>query len=480
MKGKICGLLSALFITLGLSLSISSSDTSALKYSYNAFPVVYKNLVVGQNSVLSNSSISFNIVFDSDLTSSVSVPAGKYRRMNYSDGDCRLLQTRDIFNLSSNNSVYYAYGTSATGFHRVINVIPPRASDYSSPSASLTPSGSCYASSTYDYDSIYGGTIDISTGDYDKYVDISRVYGGFSQGALRSVTVPLDISQENVGTIPSGTPLSWTFELFSLSPLVDIASNPYVVLSLTFYPFDFDTYTGTLADFALSRVHTTATCSVNPNHEFLKVNEDLTFTHMYGYQITCDYVSSTDMSYIQVALTASGDIQSNVNLFTFKQYLYFGSSYLVTNNDDTYSGLNANDAPTGDNIELAPGYSSLYCDNAATCEDPDDGMFGLTNLFNFTFINPFEPILHLFTNNESCAQIPTISGMIHSEETQVCPWFDSNVRNIVTPVLGLSSMMLVFGFAVRWLGSSSGNMMEDDFSGNTGGFNIGTKGRSKK
>lgn len=67
----------------------------------------------------------------------------------------------------------------------------------------------------------------------------------------------------------------------------------------------------------------------------------------------------------------------------------------------------------------------------------------------------------MFSDNNSCASIPTISSMIHSDESQVCPWFDSSIRNIVTPVLGLSSMMLVFGFAVRWLGSSSGNLFED-------------------
>lgn len=462
MKGKICGLLSALFITLGLSLSINLNDSSALKYSYNAFPVIQRDIIAGQNQVIYNSSSTFDIVFDSNLTpNSVSAPSGQYRRMDYSNDQCKLFQTRDIFTYSNFSSLYRVYGTDHTGFARIINTIPPRASDYSASTSFLSPTVSCYASSGYDFDSIYGGTIDISTGDYDKYVDISRVYGGFSEGALRSINVPLDISQKNVGTIHSGSPLSWTFELFSLSPLVDVSSTPFVHLGLTYYAADFDTYSGTVADFVSTRTVSSATCTVDPNHEFLKVNEDLTFTHMYGYQVNCEYTPSTDMSYIQATLVLSGDEYSTTNLFTFRQYLYFGSSYLVTDNDDTYSGINANDEPTGDNIEISPGYSSLYCDNAATCDPPGDGMFGLTELFNFTFINPFEPILHLFTDNGSCVQIPTIAGMIHSEETEVCPWFDSNVRNIVTPVLGLSSMMLVFGFAVRWLGSSTGNLFED-------------------
>lgn len=488
MKGKLCGLLLALFITLGLSLSINLNDTSALKYSYNAFPVIRKEITAGQNQVLRNTSSTFNISFDSDYTpNSVSAPSGQYRRMDYSNSQCSLLETRNIFIYSSSNSLYSVSGTDATGFSRVVNAIPPRASDYSSPTSFLSPSVSCYASSGYDFDSIYAGTIDTSTGDYDKYIDISGIYGDFSRGGVRSLNIPLDISQKNVGTVSANTPLEWTFELFSLNPLSNIASSPYISIHLSYFPLDFDTYTGTVSDFANSRTSVDiSSCTVDPNHEFLKVNEDLTFTHMYGYQVKCSYTPSTDMSYIQATLVLSGDEYFTTNLFTFTQYLYFGSSYFVTNNDDTYSGTTANDAPTGDDIEEAPGYASLYCDNAATCDDPADicaeGDFlcDLSHLFSFNFINPFEPILHLFTDNGSCVQIPTIAGMIHSNETQVCPWFDSNVRNIVTPVLGLSSMMLVFGFAVRWLGARSGNLFEDSFEGSSGDISVGSRGRSRK
>ena len=102
----------------------------------------------------------------------------------------------------------------------------------------------------------------------------------------------------------------------------------------------------------------------------------------------------------------------------------------------------------------------------------------MTGLFSFDFINPFAPIFNLF-NNDSCAQIPTLASMLHSNETQVCPWFDSSVRNITTPVLGLSSMMLVFGFVVRWLGSRSGNFIEDSGGVDAGGYHFENKYRRK-
>lgn len=72
-------------------------------------------------------------------------------------------------------------------------------------------------------------------------------------------------------------------------------------------------------------------------------------------------------------------------------------------------------------------------------------------MFNFTAFNPFSPIFALFNNGSSCVNIPIISGMINSKDKQYCPWFPANVRNILTPVLGISSMMLIFGFFIRWL-----------------------------
>ena len=148
----------------------------------------------------------------------------------------------------------------------------------------------------------------------------------------------------------------------------------------------------------------------------------------------------------------------------------FAEVLLVTDHDET-PGDSFNSNLTGGG-EI-PGDAQNDIDGSSA-----DWFASLPSLFSFAFINPFAPIFNLF-NNDSCAQIPTLASMLHSNETEVCPWFDSSIRNITTPVLGLSSMMLVFGFVVRWLGSRSGNFIEDSEGVDSGGYHFGNKYRRK-
>ena len=67
-------------------------------------------------------------------------------------------------------------------------------------------------------------------------------------------------------------------------------------------------------------------------------------------------------------------------------------------------------------------------------------------------------IFELF-NDSGCVSIPTIAGMVGSDETTYCPWFDSSVRNILTPVFGFSSMILLFGFVIYWLRGGSSDIL---------------------
>lgn len=77
----------------------------------------------------------------------------------------------------------------------------------------------------------------------------------------------------------------------------------------------------------------------------------------------------------------------------------------------------------------------------------------LGSLFSFTAFNPFSGLFGLFTGG-GCKPIPTIGKMLNKPDATYCPWFPGNVRSILTPVLGISSMMLIFGFFVRWLSGS--------------------------
>lgn len=80
----------------------------------------------------------------------------------------------------------------------------------------------------------------------------------------------------------------------------------------------------------------------------------------------------------------------------------------------------------------------------------------LSNLFSFTAFNPFSGLFGLFTGS-GCKPIPTIGKLLNKPDATYCPWFPDNVRSILTPVIGISSMMLIFGFFIRWLSGSSMN-----------------------
>lgn len=78
----------------------------------------------------------------------------------------------------------------------------------------------------------------------------------------------------------------------------------------------------------------------------------------------------------------------------------------------------------------------------------------LSSLFSFTAFNPFSGLFGLFTGS-GCKPIPTIGKMLNNPDATYCPWFPDNVRSILTPVFGISSMMLIFGFFIRWLSGSN-------------------------
>ena len=135
---------------------------------------------------------------------------------------------------------------------------------------------------------------------------------------------------------------------------------------------------------------------------------------------------------------------------------FFGF-YVVTDNDDT-PGRSFNSHLAGDLWSPTNGVGG-----DGSCAS-SDLICQLNNLFVFSIpvsSTPLGGILGNFSDGSSCASIPTIAGLIHSNETQVCPWFSSSVRSIATPILSLFSACLVFQFVVKWLKSGSGNFLED-------------------
>lgn len=75
--------------------------------------------------------------------------------------------------------------------------------------------------------------------------------------------------------------------------------------------------------------------------------------------------------------------------------------------------------------------------------------------FGFNIGNPLTTWIGLFVDS-NCVDIPTIANWIHSNETRVCsPWSDQ-VRAVTTPIIGVLSGTILFGFLVNWLKNKDG------------------------
>lgn len=171
-------------------------------------------------------------------------------------------------------------------------------------------------------------------------------------------------------------------------------------------------------------------------------------THL---EITCPVTLDKDY----LAWIPSFEIYNPGYVWDSDSWWEFYSFYLVTDNDDT-PGDRFNSDLVGDLWSPTNGVGG-----DGSCND-NDLLCKINNIFIFSIplsSTPLGGILGNFSDQSTCASIPTIAGMIHSNDTQICPWFNSTVRSIATPVLSLFSVCLVFGFIVRWLKSSSGDNM---------------------
>ena len=75
---------------------------------------------------------------------------------------------------------------------------------------------------------------------------------------------------------------------------------------------------------------------------------------------------------------------------------------------------------------------------------------------NLSLLFPFAQIFTGFVNpDDECASIPTIATMIHSKDKIVCPFFSSNTRAILTPVITSVGLIIIFGFVIKFLMSGT-------------------------
>lgn len=220
------------------------------------------------------------------------------------------------------------------------------------------------------------------------------------------------------------------------------------------------------------RLHGSNSNWVNQSVDCTTVFREVQGADYSNLEFSCPFTFNYDYLFI-TSFTIQIDGNGNYVWETDSDWR-FSTLFLTTDNDST-PGYSFNTNVQGGGYIPGDAKNDIASSNGNNI----DFFASLKGLFDFSFLNPFRPLFDLFNSNEQCANIPTIAGLIHSNETTVCPWFDSTTRNIATPVFGLASMMIVFGFAVRWLGSRSGNFVEDSGGFDSGGFHIENKFRRR-
>lgn len=484
MKGKICGLLSALFITLGLSLSINLNDTNALKHEYVALPLYSDHTYNASYTYSGVTSVTYSSGSTSLASSHYSQTPVDFR-VNYatlSGSQCVFENAGEVKHYTDGQkfSLFFdsyastiRFGSPSSGYGSFeCNRVGEQFGQNNWPSYNWSTLPYAYDSLRsydpyyYSYSHYYLRDFAVNTQSglhYNTTLKSSELFG-FAPNKFYSLTLPLEADPSVVGEMTQGREIEirGVFDFSSASYFNwadDIDSNSYfrVRLSGNSTP-NLQSYREQIID-----------CSTN-----LRSVPELGVTQL---EYSCPGVVENYTYYyygFSLEIGRSSGFSDGAYVWDSDSDWSWAGMYIITDNDET-PGANANYPPTGNNLDEAPG-SAQKLANEDNSSDADF-FSSLVNMFSFNFINPFAPLFQLFSNNDSCANIPTIAGMIHAENDQVCPWFDSTTRNIVTPVLGIASMMLVFGFAVRWLGSSSGNLFEDSGSHDVGNIRVKQRGK---
>lgn len=489
MKGLKCfGLLLVLATIFGLSLSVCSNDTNALKYQVDKIPIAFPG------SSTANPNFYWNVpAFEVETSSDISLDnllGQQYVVSMYNDnGTCKGRAFTKIPWVNTPSSGHYQINYSFNGyddldgfpssfgtFDQCLSTKPLIDYDSNSVGDLVGLSTSMNRSDLtsmlpyrFKYDGFYRTDMRDSDGlYYGVKFDLSNVFG--SQGypsTIYDLYLPFGSAKSSVrSTFTNDMPIEFSGE-FVIDP-ADF-STPFGFSSST--SLELETYYVSSSGYRSklsSCSYTVGRDDPNDSTSVYNLNYSCPTT-LLPSSGTDSWDPSVEFPYFRLHIHFDYET-SNTKFFQF----IYDSSVSITNNDSTDGG-SWDDPVDGSDTHDAPG--SAY---QTEVDGEPDYDYSLINMFNFIFINPFRPIFDLFSDNSTCASIPTIAGLIHSEETHVCPWFDSNVRNIVTPVLGLSSMMLIFGFAVRWLGARSGNFVEDSGGVDSGGFHFENKYRRKK
>lgn len=462
---KCFGLLSALFTIFGLSLNVYS-DTSAIKYTPSSLPYVIPTYADGSSSFYLSQPLSVtardldfgnppapwfftahkdqngNCVYGSGGSNS-----SDYYNVQYVGPISIELGGGPIFiNKDDNNSLSQCLygGDSLLDIKFGSNGIP----SFISSSIPLVGDPFTYNFRSFlPYNSDYYGFGILKDGSYG-FTD-AEIFGRNIPRPTDFI-LPLNVNYNQIKERQGSQydfHVSYNFKVqfYGDWPQSPVNSDINIRIYLSYYYED--------GNGDLQEGYDVNTCSHSENGKFMLVDCSNTFINSPYKNYVGAYISFQSVSggYLWDVSNYTSDKPDSFDSWSIRDLT------ITTFYDDTPATEEQNNALRigwgGVSQDTAPGTPGSY--------DSDDYFDSIINLFNFSFVNPFSGLFGLFTDSSRCVDIPIIAGMLGSDETQYCPWFDNTVRNILTPVLGIAANMLLFGFAVRWLGSSSGNNFED-------------------
>lgn len=327
---------------------------------------------------------------------------------------------------------------------------------------------------------------------YNEYVPIAFLYGlqintypsGAPTGQYVTVRGKVNVSARNQGQnlFPSFNPnalnnlqvqCSWGNQYLTTvgsSVLNSIGSGYFSPNSVIWNDITF-TWNGYFPN-GYQNVHSgdLLSCSVRPviNNTVYAVpmitGSNSPQTYVYGDNSSYDSYLSVETSQDQ-DLTALNEINNSIQNQT--NIIINGTDAILGGIDDVISSQNATtNAVNNLNLtieEAENGEQERWevdkQEEAEREQQGKDDSDEVLSIFNFNFSNPFSPILDMFSSNQ-CVNIPTIAQWIHSSTSQYCSWWSQSVRQVATPIFGLGSSMLLFGFIVRWLKQKNGVEVE--------------------
>lgn len=498
MKGKKCfGLFLALFIMLGVSLGVSSGDSSALQHEYLTVPVSHRTIIFNNTSF--TPSLGFQITWFGSYITEVNAPTPKRQQIliaKSGSGGCvfdrNYWSPTQNYGYSSDPVWGFTsyYGTSTNNLTSICNTLYPFDSSLPSLFFPNSPSVPSFSADSipitvnpdlayqyrlirhnlpyrYSYDHIYLKDKSTSSSGivYNTSLKASDLYeDGFIPNKFGYLEIPFDEWNDSIGgSLSLGRQIEFT-GVFNFPGVTTESGFSFGqnFISSGYFRIYYSAFNLTTATAKSGNIP----CEITRTYYALEEDSP-------GMQLSYSCSTILDFDFTDYLFFPSLQIHAATSDYvwdTTSDWRWSGA-YVVTDGDNT-PGSVISDNCQGNNCDEAPGSAS----SLANGEGEADWFDSLVNLFNFNFINPFAPLFEMFTDNSECASIPTIAGMLNSEDDEYCPWFDSSTRSVLTPVLSIASIMLLFGFLVRWLSSSSGNMFEDQTTHKWGNTQFKQKG----